>query len=224
MTISKSWAGAFFISVEGIDGAGKSTVVEHLQRWIELRGHPVQVLREPGGTVLGEKIRAILLDPSHSPIAPWAEACLYAASQAQQIWETILPSLAKGVWILADRFRDATVAYQGWGRDLGEERVRDFQMTVLGSCFPDLTVLLDCDVLTAWNRVSKRSASKDRIEQEAREFMEKVRQGYLTLARKEPRRFVVIDAAQTLGEVLQDVTAALTAFLERRGGQFSCRG
>jgi len=198
-----------FISIEGIDGAGKSTVVASVRRWIERLGRPVTVLREPGGTTLGESVRRILLDPQYAPMAPWAEACLYAASQAQQVWETIVPSLQRGAWILADRFRDATVAYQGYGRGLGAERIQKMQEIVLGDLFPDLTVLLDCAVTTAWDRLAHRSGRHDRMEQEAQDFMERVRRGYLDLARKDSRRFVVIDANRDAATVLQDVTEAL---------------
>ncbi len=200
-----------FLSVEGIDGSGKTTILDHVRRWVEGLGHKVQVIREPGGTRLGEKIRNLLLEPQLSPIAPWAETCLYAASQAQQVFETIVPYLEQGVWVLADRFRDATVAYQGWGRGLGAERVQDFQKAVLGSLFPDITVLLDCEVTVAWQRLSSRSVSQDRMEQEGLTFLEKVRHGYLDLARRDPQRFLVIDAAQALAKVIEDVLTALEA-------------
>lgn len=199
-----------FLSVEGIDGAGKSTVVASVRRWMEGHGRPVRVLREPGGTALGERIRTILLDPRYSPMAPWAEACLYAASQAQHVWETIVPSLERGEWILADRFRDATVAYQGYGRGLGADRIRGMQEIVLGGLFPDITVLLDCAVSTAWDRLSRRPGRHDRMEREARDFMERVRRGYLELARQNPGRFVIIDANRDAPQVLADVTEALS--------------
>lgn len=202
-----------FISIEGIDGAGKSTVVESVRRWIERQGRVVKVLREPGGTALGESLRRILLDPRYSPMAPWAEACLYAASQAQQAWETIVPSLERGEWILADRFRDATVAYQGHGRGLGAERILKMQEIVLGGLFPDITVLLDCTVATAWDRLSRRPGLHDRMEREAEDFMERVRRGYLDLARRDSKRFVVIDANRDAAQVLADVTAALRRVL-----------
>lgn len=213
MTTHESLGRGVFISIEGIDGAGKSTVLESVRRWIEHRGRPVQVLREPGGTALGEKIRGILLDPRYSPMAPWAEVCLYAASQVQQAWETILPSLQRGVWILADRFRDATVAYQGYGRGLGADRIHKFQELVLGSLFPDITILLDCEVNTAWDRLSRRTGVHDRMEREARDFMERVRQGYLELARRNPARFLVIDATRDAPKVFEDVTTALGRLL-----------
>ncbi|MEJ5349766.1 MAG: dTMP kinase [Desulfosoma sp.] len=200
-----------FLSVEGIDGSGKSTILDHVRRWIEGLGHKVRVIREPGGTRLGERIRNLLLEPRLSPIAPWAETCLYAASQAQHVFETIVPCLEQGVWILADRFRDATVAYQGWGRGLGAERVQDLQKVVLGSLFPDITVLLDCEVTVAWRRLSQRSVTRDRMEQEGLTFLEKVRHGYLDLARRDPKRFIVIDAAQDLPKVIEDVMTALEA-------------
>lgn len=219
MTIPKPSGKGFFISIEGIDGAGKSTVLESVRRWIEKHGQPVQVVREPGGTALGEKIREILLDPGASPMAPWAEACLYAASQAQQVWETIVPSLERGVWILADRFRDATVAYQGYGRGLGADRIHQFQEVVLGALFPDITVLLDCEVTTAWDRLSRRPGFHDRMEREAKDFMERVRQGYLELARKGSGRFVVIDASRDAARVLDDVTAALERVLPKNANE-----
>ncbi len=210
-----------FISIEGIDGAGKSTVLESLCRWVEHQGRIVTVVREPGGTALGEKIREVLLDPRYAPMAPWAEACLYMASQAQQAWETIVLSLERGEWVLADRFRDATVAYQGYGRGIGADRLRTFQDLILGPLFPDITVLLDCEVTVAWDRLSRRPRSHDRMEREAKDFMERVRQGYLDLARKEPGRFVVVDASQDAPKVFEDVTAALSSKLSmnRAGGR-----
>lgn len=211
MTMHEPFGLGVFVSVEGLDGSGKTTVLPHVRRWIEERGHSVRLIREPGGTKLGERIRELLLDPGLAPMDPWAEVCLYVASQAQQARDVIVPCLEQGIWILADRFRDATVAYQGWGRGLGADRVKDLQDLVLGPLFPQLTLLLDCDVAVAWNRVAKRSASRDRMEQEARQFMEKVRQGYLDLARRDAKRFVVIDAAQPLAKVLYDVTAVLEA-------------
>ncbi|ROR03312.1 dTMP kinase [Desulfosoma caldarium] len=211
MTMHESFALGVFLSVEGLDGSGKTTILPHVRRWIEERGHSVRLIREPGGTKLGERIRELLLDPGLAPMDPWAEVCLYVASQAQQVRDIIVPCLEQGIWVLADRFRDATVAYQGWGRELGADRVKDLQDLVLGPLFPHLTVLLDCDVAVAWHRVAKRATSRDRLEQEARPFMEKVRQGYLDLARQYPQRFVVIDATQPLAKVFQDVTAVLEA-------------
>ena len=209
MTTPEPLGRGVFISIEGIDGSGKSTVVESVRRWIESHGRPVTVLREPGGTALGESLRRILLDPRYAPMAPWAEACLYAASQAQQVWETIVPSLERGAWIVADRFRDATVAYQGCGRGLGAERIQKMQEIVLGGLFPNLTVLLDCTVATAWDRLSRRPGRHDRMEREAKDFMERVRRGYLDLARKNSGRFVVIDANRDAATVLEDVTEAI---------------
>lgn len=213
MTTHEKLERGVFISIEGIDGAGKSTVLESVRRWIEDRGRSVQVIREPGGTALGEKIRDVLLDPRYSPMAPWAEACLYAASQAQQAFETIVPSLQRGVWILADRFRDATVAYQGYGRGLGADRIRKFQELILGPLFPDISVLLDCEVSTAWDRLSRRPGYHDRMEREAKDFMERVRQGYLELARRNSSRFLVIDATRNASQVFEDVTTALDRVL-----------
>ncbi|MGQ9486060.1 MAG: dTMP kinase [Desulfosoma sp.] len=209
MMMHEAFTRGVFLSLEGLDGSGKTTLLSHVRRWIEELGYPVRVIREPGGTPLGERIRELLLDPGLAPMDPWSEVCLYVASQVQQAREVVMPCLKQGIWVLADRFRDATVAYQGWGRRLGAERVKDLQDLVLGSLFPHLTLLLDCDVAVAWNRVARRPGFRDRLEQETRHFMEKVRQGYLELARNHPQRFVVIDAAQPLPEVLQNVTAAL---------------
>jgi len=195
---------ARFIAFEGIDGCGKTTVLSHCSRRLDRQGVSHIVTREPGGTPIGEKIRELLLDPSHASLDQRAEVLLYTASRAQHARERIAPALEKGVWVLADRYADATLAYQGYGRGLGPEILRPFQEWATRGLWPHLTVLLDCPAETAWSRRKNRGTKEDRLEQESPSFHESVRRGYLELARAEPGRFLILDASRDLEEVLED--------------------
>ncbi len=196
---------AKFVSFEGIDGCGKSTLMERLADW--LRGASIACVRvrEPGGTAIGEKVRRILLDPASSEMVGRAEVLLYSASRAQLIEEVIGPALEKGAWVLADRFIDATFAYQGFGRGFDLEHLQMIQHWATGGLVPDKTILLDCGVDLATSRLCARDGStRDRIEREDREFHSRVREGYLALARKDPARFLVLDASMDLEAVVED--------------------
>jgi dTMP kinase len=195
---------AKFISFEGIDGCGKSTLMEHLSQWLTKAGIPFIRTREPGGTRIGEKIRELLLDPASSEMNSRTEVLLYSASRAQLTDEVIVPNMKNGTWVLADRFVDATFAYQGFGRGFDLERLRTIQEWTTRDVWPDKTILLDCDIAIAWGRMGKRSEDKDRIEQETRLFHQKVRDGYLALAKREPDRFLVIDSAKPLVDVIAE--------------------
>lgn len=196
---------AKFISFEGIDGCGKSTLMEQLSHWLATAGIPCLLTREPGGTPIGEKIRELLLNPASEAMSSRAEVLLYSASRAQLTDEVIVPAMKKGVWVLTDRFVDATFAYQGYGRGQDMDRLKAIQEWTTRDLWPDKTILLDCDIDTAMERIAARNGGElDRIEQEARVFHQKVRKGYLALADAEPSRFLVLDASKPLEEVIAE--------------------
>jgi dTMP kinase len=198
---------AKFVSFEGIDGCGKTTLLAELAGCLETQSIRFIKTREPGGTHFGEKIRAILLDPSSGAMTAQAEVLLYSASRTQLVHEVIQPALNQGLWVLADRYIDATLAYQGFGRGLELEPLRQIQGWATGGLLPNLTILLDCDIEVASARMKARELTGDRMEQESRSFHERVREGYLQLARLDPDRFVVLDANQPLEQVIADFRA-----------------
>ena len=195
---------ARFISFEGIDGCGKSTLMEHLSRWLSDAGIVHLRTREPGGSRLGEKIRELLLDPANKRMDQRTEVLLYTASRAQLVRESILPALERGEWVLTDRYVDATLAYQGFGRGLEIEPLRRLQTWATGGLLPHRTILLDCEVDLAHDRMRGRGEHPDRMELESLAFHRRVRNGYLEIARDDPGRFVVLDAAKPLDQVVAD--------------------
>lgn len=201
-------ARGIFITLEGADGSGKSTQAELLAEVLLAREREVVRLREPGGTPISEKIRALLLDPANAEMSPECELLLYEASRAQLTRQVIEPALARGAVVLCDRYYDSTYAYQAGGRGLDETLVR--QSNVLGSCgrVPDRTLVLDLDPALGYARAT--AAGADRMEAEGLAFQERVRAAYLRLASEEPARVRVVDAA---GEK-DAVTARLIAALE----------
>lgn len=205
---------AKFISFEGIDGCGKSTLISELASWLDQSQIPYLLTREPGGTRLGENIRDLLLDPSYRDMNQQTEVLLYTASRAQLAAEVVLPALNEGVWVLTDRYIDATLAYQGYGRGLDLRPLRGIQEWATNSLWPDRTILLDCEVRIAFERLRDREGEPDRIEQEKGSFHERVRAGYLELAGLEPERFIVLDAAKPLDEVIRDFRGAFRPMLE----------
>jgi dTMP kinase len=195
-----------FVTFEGIEGSGKTVVAREAHRAISAAG-PAILVREPGGTVLSEEIRRILLDPSRSEMVARTELLLYLASRAQLVEEVIRPALEAGSSVVCDRYMDASAAYQGWARGLGEEVVSGLNAFAVGGIVPDRTYLLDLPVAEGLargpaRRESEGIAARDRLEREDTRFHEKVREGYLRLARREPGRIVVVDAARALDEVL----------------------
>ncbi len=189
-----------FITVEGSEGAGKTTALDYLEA--ALRDASVHVLRtrEPGGTQLGERMRELLLDPEVGSVDPLAELLLIFAARAQHLREKILPALKAGQWVLCDRFTDATYAYQGAGRELGMARVAELEAFVQGERRPDLTLLMDIPVAAGLDRARGRGAL-DRFEQEDIAFFERVRQAYLDRAAQSSGRYLIVDANRTLPEV-----------------------
>jgi dTMP kinase len=198
------------ITVEGIDGAGKTTVVGALAD--ALRKRDVVVLREPGGVELSERIRALVKDPELE-VSPRAEALLYAAARAQLVAERLEPLLADGRWVLLDRFVDSSLAYQGAGRGLGVEEVRTLNLFATGGLTPDRTLLLRIDARAGLARAGGRGEGADRLEREELAFFEATAAAYDALAAAEPERFAVIDAAQEPDAVLRDCLAALEPLL-----------
>lgn len=204
-----------FITLEGGEGAGKSTQLQTVARSLTAAGIPFLTTREPGGTSRAEAIRGLLLSPGErEPMASETELLLMFAARAQHVKRRIEPALAAGTWVLCDRFTDATRAYQGGGRGLDLSQIDALAAWVHGDCWPDLTLLLDVPAAQGLARAEKRSA-KDRIEQEALAFFERVRAHYLAQAAAEPERFRVIDAAPAEAAVTAQVTAAVEAFLAR---------
>ncbi|WP_341372061.1 dTMP kinase [Thermosyntropha lipolytica] len=202
-----------FISIEGIDGSGKSSIKEGILSFLQ-DYNPVGV-REPGGTFISEKIRELLLDFKNSSITPRTEAFLYASSRSQLVDEVIRPALEAGKIVVADRYIDSTLAYQGYGRGLDLEFLEMLNQLCTGGLKPDLTILLDIDPEIGIKR--RRGKKEDRLEGEGLPFQEKVRAGYLELARREPERIKVIDAGRSLEEVLNDALAAVSLFLQGSG-------
>ncbi|MDN6858275.1 dTMP kinase [Pseudomonas sp. CAN2814] len=206
-----------FITLEGPEGAGKSTNREYLAERLRERGIEVQLTREPGGTPLAERIRELLLDPSDEKMAVDTELLLVFAARAQHIAEVIRPALARGAVVLCDRFTDATYAYQGGGRGLPVERIAQLESFVQGGLRPDLTLVFDLPVEIGLSRAAARGRL-DRFEQEGRAFFDAVRNTYLDRARAEPGRYHILDAAQTLAEVQRDLDGLLPTLLERLNG------
>jgi len=205
------------ITLEGIEGAGKSTQLSVVQHCLEDKGIEVLATREPGGSPIGERIRALLLDPGYKGMASDTELLLMFAARAQHIAQTIRPALEQGVWVLCDRFTDATYAYQGGGRGVDRGRIALLEDCVQGSLRPDLTLLLDLPVAAGLARAGERSAP-DRFEEEAQHFFEAVRAEYLGIARSNPGRVCLVDARLPLERVSDEVRNRVTTFLEGIAG------
>lgn len=199
------------ISLEGGEGAGKSTVMDRLAGRIDARGLELVQVREPGGTPIGEAVRAILLDPANTALTAEAELLLMFAARAQLVREIIRPALARGAIVLSDRFTDASFAYQGSGRGIEAGRIAELERWVCGFK-PDLTILLDLPVAQGMARARGRGPS-DRIEHEATDFFERVRAGYRVRAEAEPARWRCVDASVPITQVLAAVDAVLEEFL-----------
>ncbi|HFQ92237.1 MAG TPA: dTMP kinase [Chromatiales bacterium] len=200
-----------FITVEGIEGVGKSTNLAFIRSCLEAQGREVVMTREPGGTALGEEIREILLAHRHDGMAADAELLLMFAARAEHIARVITPALERGAAVLCDRFTDATYAYQGGGRGIDARRIAVLEDWVQGTLRPDLTLLLDVSVETGLRRAGQRDVA-DRFEKEQRAFFERVRACYLQRAAREPGRFRIIDAARPLAEVQARIAGVLAQY------------
>ncbi|NVZ62570.1 dTMP kinase [Pseudomonas gingeri] len=206
-----------FITLEGPEGAGKSTNREYLAEQLRARGIDVLLTREPGGTPLAERIRELLLAPSDERMCADTELLLVFAARAQHLAEVIRPALARGVVVLCDRFTDATYAYQGGGRGLSRERIATLETFVQGELRPDLTLVFDLPVEIGLARASARGRL-DRFEQEGRVFFDAVRSTYLKRAEADPARYRLVDAALPLAQVQQALDSLLPLILERHRG------
>lgn len=212
--MTKLKSNAKFITLEGIEGAGKSTAVAFIQHFFATRNLPLRCVREPGGTFLAELIRNQLLKPDYEePLTDLAELLLMFAARSQNVTHNIQPALAAGTWVLCDRFVDASYAYQGGGRGLSQEWISTLDQW-LGPVSPDLTLVLDLSVLDSRKRLIERDEHSDRFEQEGNDFFERVRAVYLARAHAAPERYTVIDASQTLKAVETDIEKALQKLIE----------
>lgn len=209
----------FFITFEGLDGCGKSTQLEKLAAVLREEGRPVVLTREPGGTAIGDRIRAILLDSATGKLAPEAELALMFASRAQHLTEVILPALAHGKIVLCDRFTDSSEAYQGGGRRLGSEAVLALHEVLCRGLQPNLTILMDSNVADSVARARRRNAAsgndEGRFERENREFFERTRHAYLEIARRDAHRVVIINAREPIATVHRNIVAALRKKLKQ---------
>jgi dTMP kinase len=209
-----------FITLEGIEGSGKTTQMGHLIQYFGNKGRQCVTTREPGGTPIGEKIRAILLNPENKDLVPQAELLLYLADRAQHIYGFFNPNLVKGLTVLCDRYFDATIVYQGYARGLDVGLLQSLHRLLFENLKPDLTFLLDlppqAGLDRAWEQLNNgsRTGSESRFEEEKLSFHEKVRQGYLKLAAAEPQRIRIIKADQSQDQVRRDMIDILNSILD----------
>jgi dTMP kinase len=202
-----------FITLEGIEGVGKSTQLDHVAGWVRARGIEVIVPREPGGTPLAEAIRRLVLEPRSEHVDGTTELLLMFAARATHLANLIQPALARGAWVICDRFTDATYAYQGGGRGLSKESIRVLEQLTQQGLEPDLTLLFDAPVKLGLERARGRGADLDRFELETLAFFDKVRAEYLDIAHRQPSRVKVIDSTVTESQVSEQVRAVLNAFV-----------
>ncbi|MFB3884098.1 MAG: dTMP kinase [Thermodesulfobacteriota bacterium] len=199
-----------FITFEGVEGSGKTTQIERLKRYLAQKGIACRVTREPGGSPIGEKVRKILLNPDHQEMSPLSELLLYEASRAQHVTEVVKPLLKKGRVVLCDRFSDASVAYQGYGRKVDLKWVERLNRLSSQGIRPDITFLLDCPSDIGLKRALQRNRAlkrekEDRFEREKIQFHHRVRRGYLSIARKDPERVKVIDTREGEEKVFEKI-------------------
>jgi dTMP kinase len=197
-----------FITVEGVEGVGKSTQLGFLHEHLQAAGHDVLMTREPGGSDLAEDLRTVLLDPRHAGMTPDAELLLVFAARADHLARRVLPALEAGCWVVSDRFTDATYAYQGGGRGIPAQRIEILEQWVQGSLRPDRVLVLDLPPALGADRVAARG-SRDRFEREPSDFFHRVRDAYLARARAAPQRYRVSDASGTVAQVRMRMTQAV---------------
>ena len=202
-----------FISIEGIEGAGKSTQLAFIQRYLTEQGKQLVVTREPGGTELGEQIRTLLLTPTTTGMASDTELLLMFAARAEHVEQVIKPALERGDWVLSDRFVDATFAYQGGGRGVDLQRISTLSDWTLKGLQTDVTFLFDLPVEMGQQRVISRNQAIDRFEQEKVDFFQRIRESYLQRAQQEPNRIKVIDASKSISEIELQLTVLLDNLL-----------
>jgi dTMP kinase len=216
----EDYMAGMFITFEGIEGCGKTTQVRLLEEFLKLRSHDVVLTREPGGTRIGDQIRKILLSIENRGMFPVTELFLYAAARNQHVQEVIIPALKDGKIVLCDRFADATTAYQGAARKIEKDFLDQVHFIATGGLKPDLTIVLDCPAEVGLNRARIRNEKnniqgvEDRFEQETMLFHERVRQGYLDIAQKEPSRVKVVNAMQSVEDVNQKIIQEVMRILK----------
>jgi len=211
---------SLFITFEGVEGSGKTTQIQRLKKYLTQKGIPCKITREPGGCPIGEKVRKILLNPDHREMVPLSELLLYEAARAQHVKEVIDPFLKKGGVVLCDRFSDATIAYQGYGRKMDLRWIERLNHFSSRGIKPDVTFLLDCPSDIGLKRALKRNRTlkqekEERFEKEKIQFHQRVRKGYLALAKKEPRRVKVIDTRQGEDKVFNKIRKTVDNLLVR---------
>lgn len=199
-----------FISLEGTEGAGKTTAMQVITAWLEARGHRFEVMREPGGTALAERIRDLVLGDVQETVHPSTELLLMFAARSQLINERIKPALTAGKWVISDRFVDSSAAYQTGGRGIDPAHLEYLTTWIVGDCMPDLTVWLDLPVATGLDRTTQRGGAADRIERQQAAFFEQVRARYVALAAANADRIARVDAAVPAAAVAQQIEALLS--------------
>jgi dTMP kinase len=220
-----------FITFEGLDGCGKSTQLEKLAGVLRAEGIEVLTTREPGGTEIGERIRAVLLDSRTGGLDPWAEMALMFASRSQQIAQVIVPALESGRWVLCDRYTDSTEAYQGGGRQLGSESVLRVHEVLCRGLWPDLTILMDSEVDHSVKRARRRNQAavdgaqpdENRFEQESHAFFSRVRDGFIAIANREPQRVAMVDARRPVEVVHPEIVQVVRLRLMGKGAALAAR-
>ncbi len=208
-----------FITFEGGEGAGKSIQVEILTSHIREKGYPVIVTREPGGTRIGEQIRAITHNAENVDMEPTTEAYLMAAARAQHVAQVIEPAIEAGKIVVCDRYVDSSVVYQGYGRKLGADSIALLNDMAINGAVPDVTILLNVLPKLGLLRRNKSLKARDRLDLQQKEFYERVYQGYLDLAKKDPTRYVVIDASRSIVEVAKEIWQSIETRLPKRNGK-----
>lgn len=220
---------SLFITFEGVEGSGKTSQIQRLKKYLTQKGIPCKATREPGGSPIGEKVRKILLNPEHREMTPMTELLLYEAARAQHVKEVLEPLLKKGGVILCDRFCDASVAYQGYGRRIDLKLVASLNRLASHGIKPDVTFLLDCPTAVGLNRALQRNRTlrqerEERFEREEIQFHRRVRRGYLAIARKEPRRVKVIDTREGEEKVFEKIRKIVDNLSVRGRGVKGSRG
>jgi dTMP kinase len=208
----------FFLVLEGGEGTGKSTNLAFIHDYLHCKGVPFSTSREPGGTVIAEKVRTLLLEKNSEPMAPLTELLLVFAARAQHLEQKILPVLQRGEWMVCDRFTDATYAYQGGGRGLDRQAIATLENLVQGNLRPDLVIVLDAPLEISKQRAESRG-EKDRIESESDAFHQRVRDAYLQRAAADPSRYAVVDASRPLALVQADLASVLDALVSCWGSR-----
>ena len=203
-----------FIVMEGPDGSGKTTQINLLKEYLEEAGYECLITREPGGTVIGEEIRQLILNPEHKEMSPVTEMLLYAASRAQLVHEVIGPALEEGKIVISDRFVDSSLAYQGYGRKIGIDEVYSINMFAIEGKLPDKTIYLDIDAKTGLDRINANRASLDRLDQESEDFHNLVHAGYEAVVEKYKDRMVIVDASKSVDEVINECYSIMKGLLD----------